>query len=114
MPEEQQTGYQSKLSFSEFILLLLTAIALDLITWIPFLGTVINFLATIIFWLIFWLKDIKLTSVKSLLPGFVEMIPVFNIFPTWTLTVIVTYLLEKAQEKIPAAAMTAQTIQGKK
>lgn len=95
---------QPKISTGEWVLLLLAAVMFDLITWIPFLGTAVNFFAIGIFWLIFFLKGTHLGIIKKILnffvPGFIEFIPLINIFPAWTASIIVAYLIVKAEEKI--------------
>lgn len=90
---------QPKISIAELILLLLAAIIFDFITWIPFLGTAVNFFATGLFWLIFWLKGIRFSSVKSFVPGILEFIPLLNIIPFWTAMVIVAYIMEEVEAR---------------
>ena len=90
----------SKISEMEFLVLLLAALMFDAITWIPFLGTMINFFATGFFWFYFWRKGIRLSTVKSLLPGIIEFIPVINMLPLWTAAVVIAYMSERAEEKL--------------
>lgn len=90
---------QPKISIAELILLLLAALIFDFITWIPFLGTAVNFFATGIFWLIFWLKGIRLATVKALAPGILELIPLLNLIPFWTTMVIVAYIMEEIEAR---------------
>src|SRR3989338_904760 len=90
---------QPKISIAELILLLRAALIFDFITWIPFLGTAVNFFATGIFWLIFWLKGIRLATVKSLAPGILEFIPLLNIIPFWTAMVIIAYIMEEVEAR---------------
>lgn len=99
---------QPKISIAELILLLLAAIIFDFITWIPFLGTAVNLFATGLFWLIFWLKGIRLATVKALAPGIIELIPLLNLIPFWTTMVIVAYILEEVEARLAIAQKISQ------
>lgn len=93
---------EPKISEAEFLLLFLAALAFDAVTWIPFLGTAINFFATGFFSFYFWLKGVKKFGGKIALGGLLGFLPL----PAKTAMMVRVYMGEKAQEKLGLEKVT--------
>lgn len=79
------------------------AVCIDLIGLLDFtvVGAVIVELANIAGWLImyvlFKLLGVKNKEMRVLLTGLIEIIPFVNVLPSWTLLVVVSFVLAKLQ-----------------
>lgn len=94
-----------------FVLMLCTAIFFDglqaIFLLIPFLGWLLSSLVSIFAWLTFYtwtsikgwgLSDtLKQIIVNWVLP-LIEIVPILNVLPTWTLKVVLSYSFLKAED----------------
>jgi|GEM_PF-4736288 len=67
-------GPQSKISIAEAILLLLFGVIVDVLDFVPFVGTVASIGAFIILWIYFKIKGVK--QLGNILVSAINMIPV--------------------------------------
>lgn len=103
--EKKETG--RSVGKTTFVMMLTVAIFCDvfisLISLIPYIGWIINWLASFVIFLTFFVwfktKGIKYTSARKMaaLPaGFlIEMIPYVNLLPGWTVAVILNTQVDK-------------------
>lgn len=86
-----------KITPVNFGFMLLFAICFDVLSIIPFLNIVVNFVAAICFAIWYFFSGISFSKNKGILGRggvtfIVEMIPFLSIFPTWILYVTINYI----------------------
>lgn len=96
----------------------------DLLNFIPFVGFIlawtitsgVSIFAWLTFFLWFKLKGVKFDSkVVATTTGafFIEMIPVLNALPAWTLSIVVVFLFFQSKEILDKVAPEATKLVGK-
>jgi len=104
---------RNRVKTHDYILMIGTALLFDaiqaLLLMIPFLGWGMSLLVGIFAWLTFYLwtsikgwglsDTIKQFIVQYLIP-FIELIPIINVLPTWTLRVILQLSFLKAEDVV--------------
>jgi hypothetical protein len=121
------TNIQNKepdISFGTSFLMLGTAILFDvfqfLVELIPVAGQILSILITIVAWATFYLwfkiKGIKFTKTKkfAFVGGFIiEFIPIINMLPTWTLSIIIMVSkkkIAKVVSQVPGGAVASEAL----
>jgi len=103
---------QERIDYGTAQLMAITALFLDffqgIVGAIPVVGQILSPLISIFIWLTFfvWLKlrGVTITdNIKRLAimagGSFLEIIPIINIAPIWTITILITVMLVKVEDK---------------
>lgn len=86
-----------KISPVNFGFMLLFAICFDILTIIPFINIIVNFIALICFTIWFYFSGVSFSKNKAIVGRsavtfLIELIPFISIIPTWTANIIINYI----------------------
>jgi hypothetical protein len=108
---EKKAEKRNRAHTSTFVLMLATAIFYDVLqvylSLIPFVGWILSAIVGLFAWLTFYvwtslkgwgLSDtVKQVIVNWAIP-FIEIVPLLNLLPTWTLKVVISYFFLKSED----------------
>lgn len=110
---EKKIEKRNRAHTSTFILMLSVAIIFDIVQGglvaIPFVGWILSSLISIFAWLTFYvwtsikgwgLSDTVKQAIVTWAIPFVEIIPILNVLPAWTLKVVLSYSFLKAEDAL--------------
>jgi hypothetical protein len=101
MAEEEPQ--KTKLDWLTIALLVTIALLFDLLSVVPFLNIITNFIAWFTLGALFWFLGIGFNFRKLIAPVIsfvIEFIPLVSLIPSITLAVIITTLVVKSEERL--------------